>query len=282
MADTPNRPARPNRPDGDDTPAELPGERMPNAHAGEPAEAAADEGLRPEAVGTPARPTGDEPLGPYGELIPTATTEAKEEATPGGDPEAESLLEQMGVEEEGIEGGQILGLIISVGVAVVAMIVILIYLFIIPTQVQDASDAEDVDEYVELEQVRVEGLAKLDYYERADSSAYAIPIGRAMGLVAAQYGATRAGAANVPTTRQRWNTLPISVGPPRAVQATTERGPLTAPVPETGVTGGALDPASVPDTAPEDEADLLRRRGETGEEVGVDEGAEAPFDRNEP
>ena len=70
----------------DDTPAELPGERMPNPHAGETPPAAADEGLRPEAVGTPARPTGDEPLGPYGELIPTVGEEAKDEATPGGDP----------------------------------------------------------------------------------------------------------------------------------------------------------------------------------------------------
>ena len=279
MADTPPRPDQPPRPSGDDTPAELPGERMPNPHAGEPAPAAADEGLRPEAQGTPARPTGDEPLGPYGELIPTATTEAKEEATPGGDPEAESLLEQMGVEEEGIEGGQILGLILSVGVAVVALIVVLIYLFIIPTQTQDASEAEDVGEYVELEQVRVEGLAKLDHYERADSSAYAVPIGRAMGLVAGEYGATRAGAANVPTTRQRWNTLPISVGPPRAVQVAAQRGALTAPVPETGVAGGALDPSAVPGVVEEGD-DVLRRRGETAEEVGVDEDAEESFDRN--
>ena len=270
MADTPPRP-------DDDTPAELPGERMPNPHAGAPAPAAGDEGLRPEAVGTPARPTGDEPLGPYGELIPTATTEAKEEATPGGDPEAESLLEQMGVEEEGIEGGQILGLILSVGVAVVALIVVLIYLFIIPTQVQDASDAEDVDEYVELEQVRVEGLAKLDHYERADSSAYAIPIGRAMGLVANQYGATRTGAVNVPTTRQDWNTLPITVGPPRAVQVPAQRGALTAPVPATGTGPAPLDPSVVPGATRDP---LLLPDGETGEEVGVDEGAEEPFDRN--
>ena len=272
MADTPPRP-------DDDTPAELPSERMPNPHQGEPAEAGADEGLRPEAVGTPARPTGDEPLGPYGELIPTAGVEAKEEATPGGDPEAESLLAQMGVEEEGIEGGQILGLIISVGVAVLALVVVLIYLFIIPTQTQDATEAKDVDQYIELEQVRVEGLAKLDHYERADS-AYAVPIGRAMGLVAAEYGATTAGAATMPTTRQEWNTLPVEVAPSRAVQRPADRGPLTAPVPTTGVETTLLDPADAPAAARQAERDLLRRRGETAEEVGVDEDAEAPFDDN--
>ena len=279
MADTPPRPDSRPRSSGDDTPAELPGERMPNPHAGEPAESASDEGLRPEAVGTPARPTGDEPLGPYGELIPTAATEAKEEATPGGDPEAESLLEQMGVEEEGIEGGQILGLIISVGVAIVALIVILIYLFIIPTRTQDAAEAEYVSEYPELMQARVDGIAKLENYERADS-AYAIPIGRAMGLVAAQYGATRAGAANVPSTRQRWNTLPISVGPPRAVQTPAERGALTAPLPGTGGEGVPIDPSAAPRTGDDLRPAPLTRQGETGEEVGVDEDAEAPFDNN--
>lgn len=272
MADTPPRPDddAPRDPSGD-----APGGRVPNPHAGEVPPAAADEGLRPEAEGTPARPTGDEPLGPYGELIPAVGVEAKEEATPGGDPEAESLLAQMGVEEEGIEGGQILGLILSVMVAVVAMIVILIYLFIIPTQVAEGEDAEDVDEYVELEQVRVEGLAKLQSYERADSAAYAVPIGRAMGLVAAEYGATRAGAANVPTTRQDWNTLPISVGPPRAVQVPASRGALTAPVPEAGVETAPLNPTGAPNAVQEARPAPLRVPAETGEDVGVDEGDEA-------
>lgn len=266
------------RPD-DQEPAELPGERIPDPHRGKPA-AAEDEGTRPEAVGTPARPTGDEPLGPYGELVPAAGKEAKEEATPGGDPEAESLLEQMGVEEEGIEGGQILGLIISVGVAVVALIVVLIYLFVIPTRTQAGNDAENVSQYVELEQVRVEGLAKLDHYERADSSAYAIPIGRAMGLVAAEYGATRAGAVNVPQTRQDWNTLPVSPGIPRAVQVPSQRGALTAPVPETGTEFGPMNPSGVPGTAQQAPPAPLGPRGETDEEVGVDESVEAPFDTN--
>ena len=274
MADTPKRPDH-------DAPAELPSEPMPDPHAGEPMEAAHDEGLRPEAVGTPARPTDNEPLGPYGELIPTAGAEAKEEASLDGDPEAEALLQQMGVEEEGIEGGQILGLILSVGVAVVAMVVILIYLFVIPFQTQVDEDAEDVDQYIELEQVRVEGLAKLDHYERADSSAYAVPIGRAMGLVAADYaGAGQGAAAAVPTTRQRWNTLTISYGPARAVQAPSDRGPLTAPVPETGVETGPLNPSGAPGAVEEDDTDPLRLRGETGEEVGVDEDAETTIDAN--
>ncbi|MDT0631338.1 hypothetical protein RQM47_04685 [Rubrivirga sp. S365] len=258
-----------------DEPDELPGTPMPNPHRGEPA-AAEDEGVRPEAAGTPARPTGDEPLGPYGELVPTAAVEAEDEATPDGDPEAEALLEQMGVEEEGIESGQILGLIISVGVGIVALVVGLIYLFVIPFQAQVGAEAENVVLYPELLQVRVEGLAKLTDYERADSSTYGVPISQAMGLVAAEYGAARAGAAEVPTTRQRWNTLPISIGPPRAVQVPSDRGPLTAPLP--GI--NPLSPTGEPDTIQEAETTPFQLRVETGEEVGVDEGAEAPFDRN--
>lgn len=275
MADSPKRPDH-------DAPAELPSERMPNPHDGDVPPAAHDEGLRPEAVGTPARPTGDEPLGPYGELLPAVTAEAREEASVDGDPEAEALLQQMGVEEEGIEGGQILGLMLSVGVAVVAMVVILIYLFVIPFQTQVDDQAEDVDQYIELEQTRVEGLAKLDHYERADSSAYAVPIGRAMGLVAAEYGAAGTPtAANVPTTRQRWNTLTISYGPERAVQLPSERGPLTAPVPETGAGGAPLDRSVAPgelDTGRTAPLDLPR--GETDEEVGVDETLENTIDPN--
>ena len=267
------------RPEDADVPAELPSEPMPNPHAGEIPPAAADEGLRPEAVGTPARPTGDEPLGPYGELIPAAAVEAAAEATPGDDPEAESLLEQMGVEEEGIESGQILGLIAAVLISVVGLIVVLIYLFVIPTRVEAGEDAEDVDDYVELRQVRVAGLAKLENYERADST-YAVPIGRAMGLVAADYGATRAGAANVPTTRQDWNLLPISTTPPRAVRASASRGALTAPVPETGVETAPLNPTG--GVAPVQEASPapLGESFETGEEVGVDEGNETIDDLN--
>ena len=279
MADTPPRPDdTPPRPTGD-APAELPGERMPNPHAGEPPAATADEGVRPEAVGTPARPTGDEPLGPVGELVQAAAAEVEAEATPGGDPEAEALLEQMGVEEEGIESGQILGLVAAVIVSIVALVVVLIYLFVIPSRVAAGEDAEDVDEedYVELQQVRVAGEAKLMNYERADS-AYAVPIGRAMGLVAADYGASRAGAVNVPTTRQDWNTLSISVGPARAVQAATARGALTAPVPEAGVETAPLNPSGVPDAVQEAAPAPLAVPVETGEEVGVDEGNETTDD----
>lgn len=263
MADNAPRPPH-------DEPNELPGTPMPNPHRGEPAPPA-PEGTRPEADPSIVRPEEDEPLGPYGELIPTAMEEAKDEATPGGDPEAQSLLEQMGVEEEGIESGQILGLVLVTLLSIGALVVVLIYLIYIPQRTQTTLDAEAAARSVDLDQLRVEALARLGEYSLIDST-YGVPIDRAMALVAAEYGAvTPTEALSVPTTRQRWNTLPINRGgAPRAVQATAQRGALTAPVPEVGVETGPLNPSAAPGTFQEG-GRIPRPNVPTGEEVGIDE-----------
>lgn len=262
MDDQPPRPPR-------DEPNELPGTPLPDPHRGEPLPPP-EEGLRPEADPALVRPEQEEPLGPYGELIPTAGAEAKDEATPDGDPEAEALLEQMGVEEEGIESGQILGLVLAVIVAVVALVVILIYLLYIPFNTQVSLDAEAAARSTDLDQLRVEALARLDNYSQVDS-VYGIPIDRAMALVAREYGETTPSERlAVPTTVQGWNVLPIERNAPRAVQVPSRRGPLTAPVPETGVQTGPLDPSGVPGAF--QEGRRPRPSGvPTGEEVGVDE-----------
>jgi hypothetical protein len=246
---------------------------MPNPHRGEPTPPE-PEGTRPEADPSVVRPEEDEPLGPYGELIPAALGEAKDEATPGGDPEAESLLEQMGVEEEGIESGQILGLVAAVLLSVGVLVVVLIYLIYIPQRTQVTLDAEAAARSVDLDQLRVESLARLNEYSLLDST-YGVPIDRAMALVAAEYGqeAPPSVLADVPTTRQRWNTLPINRGgPARAIQATTQRGAYTAPVPEVGVETGPFNPSAAPGTFQESERERLPRPNiPTGEEVGIDE-----------
>ena len=252
-----------------DEPAELPGTPMPEPHRGEPLPPP-QEGMRPEADPALVRPMEEEEYGPYGQLIPAAALEAKEEAERDRDPAAEALLEQMGVEEEGIESGQIIGLVAAVVISIVALVVVLIYLIIIPQNTQVTLDAQAQARSTDLDQLRTEALARLGNYSRVDST-YGVPVDRAMALVAADYGATTPSQRlDVPTTYQRWNTLPVGQGPARAVQVATRRGPLTAPVPETGVETGPLNPTGAPGAF--QEADRLRRPDvPTGEEVGIDE-----------
>lgn len=268
----------PRQPDREE-PAELPGTPVPDPHRGEPLPPP-QEGMRPEADPSIVRPEQEEPLGPYGELIPTAALEAKDEADPDGDPEAEALLEQMGVEEEGIESGQILGLILAVILSVAALVVVLIYLIIIPQNTQVTLDAEAAARSTDIEQLRIEALAKLDNYSRVDST-YGVPIDRAMALVAAEYGGTTVApgiAADIPDSPQRWNTAPLSWNSARAVQAPSNRGAFTAPVPATGLETDPLNPTGVPGTQQEAEEGLPRPEFPTGERVGVDEPEEDVVD----
>ncbi len=240
----PNAPGRPHQ--------EVP---VPNPHRGEPVPPA-NEGTRPEADPAVVRPDEEEPVGPVEGLVSAAGAKATEEATPGGDPEAEALLAQMGVEEEGVEAGQLLGLVLATVAAIIALSVVLIFLFYEPFLGDVQADAENVEQYPELAAVRVDAAAKLNNYARADS-AYAIPISRAMGLVAAQYDTAGDLPGATPTTNARWNTLMVMRGPGRAV--------------ETGVP----EPDVRLDRQP-----LATPRLSTGEEVGVDEPEETIPDAN--
>ena len=224
---------------------------VPNPHRTEPVPQA-EEGMRP-GVDPAVRPSQDEPTTPYTELFKAGGAEAKSEAsqiaTGEEDEGAEALLARMGVEDEGIESGQLLGLVAAVLLSVLALAVVLIYLFYIPFRTQTGMRAEGEARTTDLDIVRTEGTAKLTQYSRTDST-YALPIGRAMGLVVAEYGAETNG--DLPDTRQEWNTLPVMRGMGRAVQ-------------QTGV-DGTTDRFDTP---------ALRRgvAGDAPEEVGVDPGA---------
>lgn len=238
MADdrTPSDPNEPGRPH-----QEVP---VPDPHRGEPTPPP-EEGLRPEADPDLVRPVEDEPDGPLPGLLHTASAKATEEATPGGDPEAEALLAQMGVEEEGIESGQILGLVAAVAASVVALVIVLIFLFYEPFLGATRSEAEDVALYPELEAVRTSAAAKLGTYARSDST-YTVPIQRAMGLVVADYRSAprenQEAVAAQPTTSARWNTLMVTRGPGLAVSAPDPRVPLTPETPRTGEEVGVDQP----------------------------------------
>ena len=219
------------------------GEQKPvvqDPHLGEPAPPA-PEGLRPEADPTLVRPEEDEPLGPVAGLMAASSAEVEAEYT--DDSEAEELLAAMGVEDEGIEAGQIGGLAIAILVSIFALAIVVYYLFYVPFRDQTAGLSESDVRYEELELINTEGETKLAQYARADS-AYSLPIGTAMGLVAAEYGGDAAGA---PRTRASFN---------------------TAPLPTIGMTAGALPVADSTMTLLDD-ASVPAADG-MQEEVGVD------------
>ena len=221
--------APPTPPPGDRPDAEDP---VPDPHRTEPVPPA-QEGTRPGTDET-VRPEQDEPLGPVAGLVGAASAKVSEEAadvTGDRDPEAEALLARMGVEEEGIEGGQLLGLVAATLAGVAALAVILIYLFYVPYRTQVGEDAEGAATNYEQQDLRSKAEAKLRQYSRADS-AYGVPISRAMGLVAVEYGS--ADAAGLPASRQQWNTLALDRGPGRAIQATPQRDVLAGDVPAAG------------------------------------------------
>ena len=229
-------------------------EATPGAHVPDPQQ------MRPEAVANPeAWPGLNEPGGPLKGLVGASAAQISAEA----DPAEAALLANMGVESEGIESGQLLGLILSVIVGIAALGVGLILLFYIPTRQQAGNVASDVVQYPELEQVRTDGRAKTKLFTRTDST-YQIPIANAMSAVAGRYHESAA-PAGLPSTRQQWNTLMLNRGMGTTVQtlngrqgaATVENQRLEAESEgATGARAGAPAPA-VP-------------VGTTDEQVGVD------------
>lgn len=240
---------------------------VPDPHRGE-ATPARQEGMRPEADASLVRPEEDEPGGPLVGLVMATSTQVAEEATPDGDAAAEALLEQMGVEEEGVESGQLLGFVVATLLAVAALAVVLIYFIYSPYRGNTQTRMDDVALYPELQQSRVDAEAKLDQATRT-GDAYTIPIGRAMGLVAAQYGAAAgpAGAARsaaIPDTRQAFNTLMVNRTEGRAVQRVAPVAALADPSPANAAPAGANPPA------------VGGIRPTTDVEVGVDDTMDNP------
>ena len=179
-----------------------------------------------QTVDETARPAETEPNGPLAGLMAAGAEDVKAEAsdvTGDSDAEAEALLAQMGVEDEGIASGQLLGLVAAVLVGVAALAVVLIFLFYIPyrTEVGDreAGEARATDQEI----LRTEAVAKIGNYSRTDST-YGLPISRAMGLIAARYGA--ADSVGQSTSRAEWNERGVTRGMGSAVQDTPQQGEI--------------------------------------------------------
>ena len=259
----------------------------PNPHRDEPIPAP-DEGLRPEADPSVVRPDQDEELGPVPGLLATAAAEAVEEVTDS--PEAEEQMEDAGVEEEGIESGQILGITIAIIASVFLLSFTVYWAFYLPKLGGTVNESESVVELsAEGRTLMADAEALIGDYSLTADSVYTLPIGVAMEDVAREYAGNAAVAAldgdslgasgtrsalPAAVTRAGFNVAPIALNPQRAVRAASDRGAFTAPVPETATDA----PNPFRDAQPV-----------TDEEVGVDDfddpgnelGPEADLDTDE-
>ncbi len=128
-------------------------------------------------------PDQEEEFGPAERLVKGAAAEAAAEVT--GDEKYEEEEEALGVEHEGVEASQILGLTLAIAAAIALSIVALFQYFNITAQ-NTRNAAVGISGYPELRENRFETRRKLSEYAvvagRPDR--YRIPIERAMDLMA--------------------------------------------------------------------------------------------------
>ncbi|HLA64651.1 MAG TPA: hypothetical protein VK610_09510, partial [Rhodothermales bacterium] len=219
------------------TPNETPrsGQPVPDPHAGEPAPPS-HEGKRPEADPAVVRPEEDEPEGIIGGLLHTARAEVKEHYTT--DSTAADDAHAAGVEEEGLESGQLFGLMLATAVGVVVLIVTVYFLFYSPKLEETREDAADVpsERYEDLRESRAAAAELLGAYAINADSTYRMPIDVAMRATAADYATRQAGAAPAPgapdPTLDGLSWLTLSPAP--AVRQIDEAAPATEAAPADG------------------------------------------------
>lgn len=128
-------------------------------------------------------PDEKEEYGPAERLVRGAAAEAAAEVT--GEERFEEEAEELGVEHEGVEASQILGLTLAIAFALAISIVALFQYFSITAQAT-RSAAVGMSGYPELRENRLEATRKLTEYGvlSGESDRYRIPIDRAMELMA--------------------------------------------------------------------------------------------------
>lgn len=124
----------------------------------------------------------EEKYGPYPNLIGAAGLEAAAEISQS--PELWAEEHELGVEHEGVESGQIMGLTLALIVAVGMIIFILFqWVDIVHRETRDLSIG--ISGYPELRETEIEAMRQLGEYGILDEEAgvYRIPIDRAMDLM---------------------------------------------------------------------------------------------------
>lgn len=229
---------------------QRPDSAVPDPHAGEPAHAS-QEGMRPEADPSVHWPGQDEPSGPMAGLFQAAGAETA--AHYANVPAAAAIAEAAGVEEEGLESGQLFGLMLATAVGVIVLILTIYFLFYSPLLQETRDQAADVplDRYVELRDSRTAGLGLINDYAVNEDSTYRLPIDAAMEMVARDYAAAAPApgqdAAPAANNGLSW----LTIAPAAAVRAATGGAQTTLPADTAAAAPAAAPaPASAPGSSP--------------------------------
>lgn len=217
-----------------------------------------EEGRRPEADPSVARPDQEEPNGPVEGLLHATATEVA--AKVSDDPAVEAEAEALGVEDEGIESGQIMGLVIATMFSIAVVVLTIVFLFYLPTLNQTEVEMANVpgERYEELRENRAEGLGLISAYatDANDPTVFRIPIEEAMEQVARQAGSADEGNGLV--SRTDYNLSWIDVNPvPAARAADASAGPLGGPVMTLGVSDSLAVPAPVAEEIVEETSEVV-------------------------
>lgn len=124
----------------------------------------------------------DEKYGPYPELITSTAVEAAAEAT--GSDRLYEEEEEVGVEHEGVEAGQVLGLAFAI-LAAVILIIILVFFWVSQVEQTARYEAATISQFPERQQLETAGEQELTGYGVVDpeEEIFRIPIQRAMELM---------------------------------------------------------------------------------------------------
>lgn len=127
-------------------------------------------------------PDTDEPLGPAAGLFTAAGAEMAVETTHSQ--KATQMANDLGVEPEGVESAQILGLTLSV-IAVLAIIIILLFNWKATVRDQTYAQAVGVSGYPELSEVEAAAARELSQYEVVNDAegVFRVPIDRVITLM---------------------------------------------------------------------------------------------------
>lgn len=129
-----------------------------------------------------AQPDQDEEFGPVGRLVRGATAEAAVEVSSA--PKWVREEDELGVEHEGIEAGQILGFVLAMAVAL-GLAVFTLFEMVDFTAQAARVEASQRSGFPELNEHRLHDTQRLTQYEviDADQARFRIPIERAMELI---------------------------------------------------------------------------------------------------
>ena len=125
----------------------------------------------------------DEDYGPAGELVRASSAEMAAEVT--GAEKYYEAEERLGVEHEGIEAGQIMGIAGGVLLAIILMIITL--LMAVDLEATEQREAVvDASRYPDLQETEAQAMERLNQYGvvEGEEGVYRIPIDRAMQIIA--------------------------------------------------------------------------------------------------